>query len=180
MTMKREQIERLAMDRAAGELNPDAEALLQAYLDEHPQAKPWAEDMSTIYVETESAIAAKSEVAVPAMGVISTNEHGDRNVSRWSVLGRAAVVIFAVLIGVGIGRFSQTETTESKSEYAVAQHTQTESSRVSDLPGSEGGFWRGRALASLQTRPYRTHETSKENAGFWQRYKTGLKENNYD
>ena len=61
--MKRETVERLAMDSAAGELSEDAEALFQTYLDENPQAKQWAEDVRQVYGETEAAIQAKTALA---------------------------------------------------------------------------------------------------------------------
>ena len=61
--MRREIIERLAIDSAAGELNEDMEALFRAYLAEHSEAKKWAEDLSDVFEKTEAAIAAKIEPA---------------------------------------------------------------------------------------------------------------------
>lgn len=178
--MKREQIERLAMDREAGELNADAEVLFDQYLRGNPDAKSWADEIAGAYTKTEAAIATRTddvESSAPALALCRTT---DLNPGRWSVLGRAAVVLFAVLIGVGVGRWSQSPDITSKPAAVTAQSTPAQESLAGGLPGSEGGFWRGRALALLQTRPYRARQVTHKREGFWNRYKPSLKENSYE
>ena len=53
--MNCEQIERLAMDSAAEQLNEDVEALLQEYLTEHSEANKLFLDMQEIYENTKVA-----------------------------------------------------------------------------------------------------------------------------
>ena len=57
--MKRERIERLAIDCAARELNEDSEVLFKTYLTEHPDANKWALDIWDIYEKTKEAIDAE-------------------------------------------------------------------------------------------------------------------------
>lgn len=178
--MTREQIERLAMDREAGELNPDAEALLDQYLQAHPDARSWADEMAGAYTETQAAIATRTDDIESSTLAPSLSRTIDLSSGRWSVLGRAAVVLFAVLIGVGIGRWSQSPDITHKSAYVADESTPAQKSLAGGLPGSEGSFWRGRALASLQTRPYRARQVTHQQEGFWDRYKPSLKENNYE
>ena len=59
--MEREQIERLAIDSAAGELNEDMQALFEEYIAGHPEAKKYVEDMLGIYENTDAAIIAKTQ-----------------------------------------------------------------------------------------------------------------------
>jgi anti-sigma factor RsiW len=121
--MTHEQIERLAMDRLAGELNTDAEALLEQYLAANPQARPWADEMATVYTQMQAAIATRIDDVESASSAPSLCRTVDLNAGRWSVLGRAAVVIFAVLIGMGIGRWSQPPNITSKPTDVVADNT---------------------------------------------------------
>ncbi len=178
--MTREQVERLAMDRAAGELNPDAEALLEQYLATNPEARSWADEMAAAHTQTQAAIAARVEDLDTSVLVRPVHSTAGSDAGRWSILGRAAVVLFAVLIGMGIGRWSQPPKITSKPTYLDADNTPAQKSLSVGLPGSVGGFWRGRALASLQTRPYRTKEVTRPKEGFWGRYKPSLKENSYE
>ena len=96
--MKRETIERLAIDVAAGELNEDAEALLDAYLAEHPQAKQWAEQMLTTYESTQEAIAEKTSWVNATAGTAPLGKKPKGWMKLRSGWRSAAVVILGIII----------------------------------------------------------------------------------
>jgi hypothetical protein len=105
MTMKREVIERLAIDSAAGELNEDIQALFDAYLIEHPQAGQWAEDIAGVYKETATVIDAKTSAAVAGSAMPCIKAQPLLRAKWWSFGRAAAALIVGALIGFAGGRW---------------------------------------------------------------------------
>ena len=178
--MKRDAIERLAIDSAAGELNEDADALFRAYLAEHPQANQWAEDVLRIYQETEAAINAKIETADTGAERAGARAKPPSQVN-WRPAARwAAAVIFGTLIGFTAGRYQTTERT-----YRIARPEPARGTRqirtVSDLQQKYAGtFWGDKMLALLKQRPAQQYRADFQGAKLWDRYRQYIKEKNYE
>lgn len=174
--MKREIIERLAIDSASGELSEDAQALFDAYLAEHPQAGQWAEDIAGVYKETEAAIDAKTSDADAGAGVpvVKTNRLVHRN---WLSFGRwAAALIVAALIGFTGGRWPIAGKT-SMITFTKPDRPQEQVKTISDLREEYAGtFWGDKALALLEQRPGRRYKADFHDVSFWQKYKEYKKE----
>jgi len=178
--MKRERIERLAIDVAAGELNEDAEALLNAYLAEHPKAKQWAEQMLTTYEKTQEAIAEKTSWAnttagTPFVGKKPTGWVKWRSVGRW-----AAVVTFSIIIGFAAGRWG---TTDEAMGIALMEPTRGPApvKTVSDLKEKYAGtFWGDKMLALLEHRPAQQYKADLHSVSLWDRYRLYKKEKRYE
>ena len=103
--MEREQIERLAIDSAAGELNEDVQALFDEYLAGHPETKTYVQDMLGIYEKTDAAVVAKTQPAVETDLNTANISVGSRSRVLWlPIASWAAVVIFAAFVGITVGR----------------------------------------------------------------------------
>lgn len=178
--MKREAIERLAIDSAAGELNEDVEALLRAYLAEHPEAGPAREEMARVYKETEAAIDAKTRGADVSVGmpVIEVNRLPYLN---WRSFGRwAAALIVGALIGFAGGRWAITDET-SKIAFTKVDRPPTQVKTISDLKEQyEGTFWGDKVLALMEHRPGRRVKADLQDVGFWRKYRPYIKEKRYE
>ncbi|NIP24873.1 MAG: hypothetical protein GWN67_11015 [Phycisphaerae bacterium] len=174
--MKRETIERLAVDSAAGELNEDILALFEAYLAEHPQAGRWAEDMAGIYKETEAAIDAKTGSAdadgdVPAIKVKPVLR------ARWLVIGRAAAaLIVAAVIGFTGGRWTingEAGRITLMTSGRPAEQVKT----VSDLKEEYAGtFWGKKVLALMEHTSSERYKAGFQDTSLWQIYRQYIKE----
>jgi hypothetical protein len=177
--MEREIIERLAMDSASDELNEDAKVLLQAYLAEHSQENMWAEEMFKLYETTKQAVKTKTNQnnTEPPKTIC------DKPLFRINIisLGRwAAVIIFAVAIGTGLGRWSK------KPEFISGPVTIATSNRSQRLqPGDlvvmpTEGFWREKAISMLTPKHTPHYEEQIPLGQLWKRYKEYIKEKQYD
>jgi hypothetical protein len=178
--MKREVIERLAIDSAAGELNDDALALFDAYLAEHPQAGQWAEDILRIYKETETAIDAKTRdadagVGMPAVKISRLSE------LKWLSFGRwAAALIVGALVGFTGGRWPITGKTSSV-DFAQLQEPAAQVETISDLKEKYAGtFWGDKVLALLESRSGQRYKADFQDVGFWHEYRQRIKEKHYE
>jgi hypothetical protein len=178
--MDRMSIERLAIDSAAGELSKDAEALLKAYLAEHPDEKKWAEDMLDIYQATQMTIDAKTKHLAVADESMAVREKLRLPVN-WLPVGRwAAVVIFSALIGVTAGRLSKSPIVEQNPQrVAIAQGT-TEEKPTIDLENVGESFWRKKAVAMITSPSYMTHGDYVKGSKLWEKYRRFIKERNYE
>ena len=177
--MEREQIERLAIDSASGDLNEDAESLLQAYLAEHDQEKLWAEEMYDLYETTKTAVKAKtnqskteSSKTIYKKPLLQINF---MSLSRW-----AAVIIAAAIIGAGLSRWSNQpeQIITSPSETIFSKPQLTESGDLVVMPTE--GFWREKALSMLTSSPAPHYEERIPLGQLWKRYKQYIKEKRYD
>jgi hypothetical protein len=178
--MKREAIERLAIDSAAGELNEDVQALFDAYLAEHAQACQWAEDIAGVYKDTEAAIEAKTRDA-EAGAVVPAVKVNRLSYMTWRSFGRtAAALIVAALIGFAGGRWPITGKTSSV-DFAKLQEPAAQVETISDLKEKYAGtFWGDKVMALLESRPGQRYKADIQDVGFWQKYKEYTKEKRYE
>ena len=100
MAIDREILERLLIDRALGELSPDAEALLEDYLAREPEASEEAEEIARAADLARRALTPSEEVDSHPLPPLLLY-------GRWRILWRAGVRAAALaaclLIGVGVG-----------------------------------------------------------------------------
>jgi anti-sigma factor RsiW len=173
--MKREIIERLAIDSAAGELNEDVEALFRAFLAEHPEASPDSEEMARIYEETAAAIEAKtrSADAVVVMPAVKANR---LPYLKWRSFGRwAAVLIVGALIGFTGGRWATTGET-SRVAFIKPERPAEQVKTLSDLKEEYAGtFWGDKVLVLLESSPAQRHRAEFRDVGFWQKYRKEIR-----
>lgn len=178
--MKRETIERLAIDSAAGELNEDVEALLRLYLEEHPEANPDSKEMVRIYEETAAVIETKTRNAKADMGVpvIKMNR---LPYLKWRSFGRwAAALIVAALIGFAGGRWP-TDGETSRIGFTKPDWPQEQVKTISDFKDKyTGTFWGDKALALLDQRPSQRYKGDLKSVGFWKTYRQYKKEKSHE
>jgi predicted anti-sigma-YlaC factor YlaD len=179
--MEREQIERLAMDSAAGQLNEDAQMLFEEYLTEHPEANNWAEDMLVIYRKTETAIAKKIKRAVmPDTNMINAGAK-PYSMSHWLSIARwAAVVVFAALIGVSIGRWTKSSVLSERPVQVSVYPDMTVKRTGPDIGNTGESFWREKALAMFQAKPSTAHTGSITGPTLWEKYRQLIKDRHYE
>ncbi|MHC4109850.1 MAG: hypothetical protein ACYSUY_02170 [Planctomycetota bacterium] len=174
--MKREAIERLAIDSAAGELNEDVLVLFDAYLAEHPEAGKWAGDIAGVYKDTEAAIDAKTSDAVAggAIPAIKTNRQLHMN---WFSFGRwAAALIVAALIGFTGGRWPINGET-SRIIFTKPDRPAVQVKTISDLKEEYAGtFWGKKVLALVEHTPSKRSKADFQGASFWRIYRQYKKE----
>jgi hypothetical protein len=178
--MNAERIERLAIDRALGELTEDAAVLFDTYLAEHPQAQEWAGRMSEACAQTRRAIDRRTQgqgVENPSVRI-----RPDRPIRiRWLPLGRwAALVVVSVGIGVTVGRWSRPQVPAPDFSAVQAQPSGSTESWRRVLSNRRQGFWQSKALALLQTKPYPTAGPHDPQANLWEMYKQSRKERSYE
>lgn len=178
--MKRERIERLAIDVAANELNEDAEALFSAYLGEHPKAKKWAEQMLTTFEQTQAAIAEKTSWANMTGGTAFVGRKPAGRV-KWRSVGRwAAAVTFGILVGFVGGRWGTTDETTGISLTERAWEP-TPVKSISDLKEKYAGtFWGDKILALLEHKPAEQYGADLHNVSLWDRYRLYKKEKHHE
>jgi hypothetical protein len=178
--MKREIIERLAMDSAAGELNEDVEALLRAYLAEHPEANPDSEEMARIYEETAAAIEAKTRSADAGVGVPAVKMNRLPYL-KWRSFGQwAAALIVGALIGFTGGRWPIAGKT-SRINFTKPDRPQEQVKTISDFKDKYAGtFWGDKALALLEQRPGQRYKADFQDVSFWKTYRQYKKEKTHE
>jgi hypothetical protein len=154
--MEHQIIERLAMDAALGELNEDAEALLDAYLAEHPDARRWAQHMQTVCARTQEAIDIKTR-RKDAPTCIPAAIRPQRIVVPWARLGRwAAVVAISLIAGAVIGRWAGTHAIAPETNVAVETMHSGGFKNWQELLSEPGkGFWEAKAAAIWRSEPRR-------------------------
>jgi anti-sigma factor RsiW len=168
--MERQAIERLAMDHALGELNEDTERLFETYLAEHPQHRPWAEQVAQTCRHLKSAVEAEvgamDEAAPRAMSA-------SRHMSLlWGLRARwAAVIALSVAIGCIAGRWTSPQTEQPPGVIVRAESPEPMPNWQQRLAGSEPGFWQTKALAILEPRSTRVSTPAGNRDGLWDRYR---------
>ncbi len=174
--MKREIIERLAIDSAAGELNEDTETLFRTYLAEHPETNKWADEMLLIYGKTEAGIRERIESCHSDVKSGPVNIKQLSRFNWWPVLRWAAVVVFAVFIGGLAGRWSKPDTAPQRSRVVAAISDLTEKRPVFSLRNIDDGFWRDKAVTMLNIKPHSINGAIIQSQGLWDRYRQYVKE----
>jgi hypothetical protein len=174
--MKREAIERLAIDSTAGELNEDVQALFDAYLGEHPQAGQWAGDIAGVYKDTEAAVDAKTSDA-DAGGVIPVIKTKRLLRAKWWEIGRvAAALIVAALIGFTGGRWPINGKT-SRITFTKPDRPAAQVETISDFKDKYAGtFWGDKVLALVEQRPAKRYKADFQESSFWKTYRQYKKE----
>jgi len=178
--MKRERIERLATDAAAGELNEDAEALFNAYLAEHPQAKKWADQILSVYKKTQAAI---SEKTSRADITAETAFIGSKAIGwvKWPSVGRsAAILAFGILIGFTAAHRGTTGKTREIAPMTPIRGPSPVKT-ISDLKEKYAGtFWGDKMLVLLEHRPAQQYKADIHDVSLWDRYRQYIKEKSYE
>ena len=158
--MDRESIERLAMDRAAGELTADAEALLASYLAEHSESRAWAAAAEADYRLANKVI--KSQCIYGKANYTINREYdtthrssvgrpGPRGAGRARSLGKwAAVVLAAAGAGWWAGQRLGRGEREVVEVVRVVEAREGVPGAERKVGGGSGQFWRERVLASVR------------------------------
>ncbi len=174
--MNRDAIERLAIDSAAGELNEDGQFLLEAYLAQHAEAKQWVEDMLQVYRLTQTAINSKTGSADASTAAVSINS-GPPALIRWRpALRWAAIVCVAALVGAGAGRWSRAPITAGRPDRVAISTIRPAAPTSLGLQDAAGSFWRAKAAAMFEPRPYHQVNATLKPGGLWQKYEHYIKE----
>jgi hypothetical protein len=169
--MERETIERLAMDRALGELDADATALLETYLAEHPEMQPWAEGMSQTCIRTGEAIAEKTQAVRAEDAQFETHVHRPRTVP-WGTLARwAAVVLISLGIGAQLGRQSRPEGSAPRPHVVQAPPAPARAGWDRVMGTAKDSFWQTKALAMVQPKAHELPRPRAAHKGIWDRYR---------
>lgn len=195
--MDREIIERMALDRAAGELNQDVQALFSTYLAQNEQASRWAEDILRVYETTEAAINAKTRaVCTGSVTQVVKNtlvlplRHqriGHRPARR--LAGWAAVLIFAVFIGALIGRWSKPSVLQERPASVAfgpsprpgaVRPTLTVKWPIYQLQDTGGSFWQTKAMAMLHPKSDTINKDYIKGPTLWEKYTQFIKEKRYE
>lgn len=177
--MKREMIERLAMDRALGELNDDVATLFETYLAEHAEARLWAEPMTQTCIQMRDAIARQTQPSAQ----FAEPEPARLFRADWSALARwAAVIAVAAVLGAAIGRRSAPSPTPEP-ETVIVRTAPREAGlegwrRV--LSETEQGFWQTKAIAMLQSQPREVQRSTESRPSLWDRYRQFRKERSHE
>ncbi len=176
--MKPEIVERLAIDRALGELNEDAAALFDMYLAEHPEAQERARRMSDTCTQTRRAIDRRTQEA----DIRSPSSRIRPHWVHWTRAGRvAALVAISLGIGVTVGRWSQSSAPALGHAVVRAEPVASASDGWQQVLSSQGqGFWQSKALALLQTTPYTAAGSYASQTNLWGKYKQIRKEWSYE
>jgi len=173
--MKREAIERLAVDLSAGQLNEDIQALLSEYIAEHPETNQWLVNMQEIYKTTESAIISKIETDSTTVKVQIPHFSKWQPIARW-----VAVITLAVFIGVSVGRWSKKPVLETRKEFTKVFTSQAQTNKyVFNIDNLGEGFWKDKITAMLNTSPAKMQESSN-NSSLLEKYKQYIKEKHYE
>jgi hypothetical protein len=169
--MNRDVIERLAVDSAAGELNEDAEAMFQAYLAEHQQAKQWADDIGRVYDRTETAIRTKTAHTDSRTAIKPVLQMRWMLVARW-----AAVLVFGAIIGFTAGRWEAPGNTH-RMAFREPIPNPKPIETVTDLREKYvGTFWGDKMLALLGHQPGQQSQLAHRDIRSWDTYRRYIKE----
>ena len=179
--MKRDAIERLAIDSATGEMNEDAEALFRTYLSEHPEADSWALEMQETYRKTEETISAKTSDAAKADTRTAVVDTRPRPPIDWQPVARwAAVVLLAAFVGAVMGRWSKTPAPLQKPVQVTALPGLTAERPGLNLDDIGESFWGRKAIAMFAAKPTMIGEAYITGPTLWEKYRQFLKERHYE
>lgn len=178
--MERENIERLAIDAAAGELNQDAETLFGAYVAEHPEASRWAKNMLQTYEKTQAAIHIRTANA-DAISRRPVIKRKRLPYLRWQSLVRWAAVL---LVGLVIGHVAPRRPAADRTGPMVLgepPQRQAQVKTVQDLKQKYAGtFWGDKILAFMEHKPRQFYRGSTSDTSFWDKYRQYVKEKRHE
>ncbi len=177
--MERDTIERLAMDRALGELDPDTMVLFEAYLAEHPEARRWAGPMGQICDQTRDAIAQKThrDVRVAQSGCVPSLP-----IYRYAIVRWAAVIAVSALLGVTVDRWTRVPPVQAPETVVVRAPAPDAGPQGwrKVLSEPEQSFWQSKAVAMLQSQPTEMPTPPESRPGLWDRYRQFRKERSHE
>ncbi len=178
--MECEILERLAMDRALGELNEDTSALFEAYLAEHPEIQPWVDQMSQTCQRTDQAIRQKTNFGVVATLSLQGRSHRTlpMRLNRWARW--AAVIIVSLAIGGLWGRWSGPRYPLLKTVFVAATPKAERQGLARVLSNTGEGFWRDKAVAMLESKTPGATQARNTDGSLWDRYRQLSKERIYE
>jgi anti-sigma factor RsiW len=140
--MNRDTLERLMMDRALGELEPDIGELLDAHLKNDPQAANEVREITETLLLAKRAFTRASEPALPApifdhrILAFPNRPPAARRV-LYRISGMAACVATGAFLGILLAR---------QSVLPSAPKTPSEAVAPAIMASSEPGFWSARRL----------------------------------
>lgn len=166
--MDRDTIERLAIDLAGGELESDVEALLEAYLADHPEWRETAARMRAAYQHCREAVEARVRTALPASatrGPVTARRPRPRR-GRW--LGRAAALLLALAVGAAGGWWAGRD----RGPTAVRVVRVREATAEPDTARTErfGPFWQAKIQALMEGRSGPPPSEVDGHKRFWSRF----------
>jgi hypothetical protein len=173
--MEREQVERLAMDEAAGELNEDAAALLHAYLTEHAEASQWAQEIARTCRQVRAAVEKKTASTpieirrMPPAGRAAVRLHWLAP-ARW-----AAVIALGLLLGLQLGRHGQSPPPAAGPLVPAPAVSSNEREQGTSATGRPSGFWQAKAVMLREAKPH-AGESRDVRENLWEKYRQYLKE----
>ncbi len=127
--MKSDVLERLLIDRAAGELSPDVEELLEAHLQQEPAARGEAAEIGETLRLARLALAGQTVVALPGLRPFS-------RIPSWAWAMAACFVC-----GLSLGIFgARGRSALSRTAFVPSRET------VAITTADESGFWSARRL----------------------------------
>jgi hypothetical protein len=178
--MEREIIERLAIDSAMGELDEDVKMLLAEYLAEHRSAKQWYDEILEDYEMTASAVNTKIKEAALMPPVTSVKKAAVLLNLNWRPIARwAAVLIFASLVGVGIGRWSKERKFYARSSFQETERNLPSKESIANALRGDGSFWHKKAIAFLEPSKYPKRKPFARKTNLLELYRKS-KEMNHD
>lgn len=160
--MTNEQIERLAMDLACGEMNEDVGALFETYLAEHAEVRQTADGFAAVCRRCEEGLDVGQEMAAsrPKKPFVKRE--------RMLAYGRAAILVLGVLLGMQLGRLSRPAAPET------VQVAASGAERVTLQTPLEDGFWKEKAEALMKPKLLAVDTKTQTNETFWGRYRKEL------
>ena len=172
--MDRDTIERLAVDLAGGELEGDVEALLEAYLADHPEWREAVTRMRATYQHCREAVEARVRIALPASatrGPVTPRRPWPRR-GWW--LGRAAALLLALALGAAGGWWAG----RARGPTAVRVVRVREAAAEPDTAQIErlGPFWQVKVQALMEGRSGPPPPEADGHKRFWSRFLPPKKE----
>jgi len=151
MAIDPEILERLLIDRALGELSPDAEALLEDYLARQPEASEEAQEIARTADLARCALTPSEEFDSHALPPLLL---GKRGRILWRVGARAAALAACLLIGVGVGLWLSQSKQVVETQQEIAWVGAEDSDGTEEANRSE--IWSARRFYEAASRPART------------------------
>lgn len=136
--MNAETLERLLMDRALGELSPDVESLLAAYLEHDAQAAARADEFLAAAAAARQVLTKVAPAALPPYPALRLESVG-RAHRRLVLVRNVAGVAAALVLGVGLGAAFVGRAGESAGGTHPARAVTFASAAAQ--PAGHEGFW---------------------------------------
>lgn len=178
--MKRDAIERLAIDSASGELNEDVQALLSEYLAENADASGWVQDMQWLCEKTEAAIQAKTRDAGASREMTTVTAAPAPQMTWWPVARWAAAVALAAIVGFNVGRRHKNDGIYER-VLPQSPSARRPVETVDDLREQYAGtFWGDKMLAVIESRPGQRYGVGQRGERLWDRYGQYVREKRHE